>query len=80
MDDNRLKCITSSLNRYRLTITERQLVESVERYFEEAGMLTDLQESILEDIFAERTRWLRKAILSLLDETGRPDKRHGLSC
>ncbi len=65
MDKERLKCITSSLYRYQLTIREKLFIESVERYFNEKGVLTEQQQSILEGIFREKTGWLREAIHSL---------------
>ncbi len=38
MDGEWLKCITSSLHRYQLTIRENLFVESVERCFNEKGV------------------------------------------
>jgi len=66
MDKERLKCILSGLGRYELTRLERQFVESIERYFKQENPLTDQQESILEGIYREKTRWMKKAILSQL--------------
>ena len=59
MDDKRLKCILLGLKRDELTFRERQFIEAVEKYFNEKGMLTEQQESILEGIYREKT-WIRK--------------------
>lgn len=48
MNDKRFKCILVGLNRCELTLREKQFVDAVEKYFNENGILTDQQESILE--------------------------------
>ena len=63
MDQGRFKCILSTLERYGLTLGEEQFVEAVKKYFNENGMLTDQQESILEGIYREKI-WMRKIVLS----------------
>ncbi len=63
MDDKRLKCILVGLKRYELTLREKQFIEAVEKYFNEKGMLTDQQESILEGIYREKI-WMRKTFFS----------------
>ena len=50
MDQKRLKCIISVLERYELTLGEKQFVEAVKKYSNENGKVTDQQESILEGI------------------------------
>ena len=47
MNEDRFKCILSVLNWYELTWREKQFVEAVKRYFNENGILTEQQESIL---------------------------------
>lgn len=66
MDKERLKCILSGLGRYELTGLEKQFVQSIEQYSEQEDLLTDQQESILEGIYREKIRWMKKAILSRL--------------
>jgi transcriptional regulator with GAF, ATPase, and Fis domain len=66
MNKERLRCVISGLSRYELTGLEKQFVQSVEQYFKQENLLTDQQESILEGIYREKTRWLKKAILSQL--------------
>ena len=61
MDDKRLKCILVGLNRYELTLRERQFAERVKKHFKEKGVLTDQQESILEGIYREKI-WIGKTI------------------
>lgn len=56
MNDERLKCILLGLNTYELTLRERQFVEAVKKHFNENGMLTDQQDSILEGIYREKRR------------------------
>jgi uncharacterized membrane-anchored protein len=63
MNEDRFKCILSVLNRYELTWREKQFVEAVKRYFNENGILTEQQESILEGIYREK-KWIRKTIFS----------------
>ena len=65
MNNERLRCIVSGLNRYELTELEQGFVQSVEQYFKHEGRLTEQQESILEGLYSEKTRWIRNAILSI---------------
>jgi hypothetical protein len=66
MDKERLECIMSGLNRYELTGLEKRFVQSVGQYFKEKSMLTDQQESILERVYREKTRFIRNAVFSTL--------------
>lgn len=66
MDKERLKCILSGLRRYELTRMERQFLQSIEEHFKRENRLTDQQESILKGIYREKTRWMKKMILSQL--------------
>ena len=63
MDDKRLQCILLGLKKNELTFRERQFIEAVEKYFNEKGVLTDQQESILEGIYREKV-WIRKTFFS----------------
>lgn len=63
MDNERLKCILSSLEADELTLRERRFVEAVEKYFHEKGKVTDQQESMLEGIYREKA-WIRRAFSS----------------
>ena len=63
MDDKRLKCIVGVLNRYELTLLEKQFVERVKKYFDENGKLTEQQESILEGIFRGK-KWISQTFCS----------------
>jgi uncharacterized membrane-anchored protein len=63
MDQERFKRIRSLLERYELTMREKQFLEAVEKYFSENGKVTDQQESVLEGIYREKM-WIRKAFLS----------------
>jgi uncharacterized membrane-anchored protein len=63
MDQERLKCILSVLERYELTLREKQFVEAVEKYFNENAKITDQQESVLEGIYREKI-WIRNAFIS----------------
>ncbi len=65
MNLERLQCIVSGLSRYELTGLEKRFVQSVERYFNEEGKLTDQQESILEGLYREKTRWTSNGFLSI---------------
>ena len=51
------------LNGYELTLREKQFIEAVEKYFNEKGVLTGQQESILEGIYREKI-WMRKTLFS----------------
>ena len=68
MDKGRPGCIVSGLNRYELTGLETRFVQSVGQYFKENSILTDQQESILEDIYREKTGLIRNAVFSILGE------------
>ncbi len=65
MEKERLKCIVSGLNRYELTELEKGFVGSVEQYFKQEGKLTEQQESILEGLYREKTRFIRYTISSM---------------
>ena len=63
MNWDRFKCILSVLERYELTLREKQFVEAVKKYFNENGQVTDQQGSILEGIYREKN-WMRKTFFS----------------
>ncbi len=65
MDKGRLKCIISGLTRYELTVMEERFIEAVKHYLEERGGLTEQQETMLESLYMEKTKWVRKGILHL---------------
>ena len=65
MNKERLQCIVSGLRRYELTKLEERFVHAVEEYFNENGILTEQQESILEGIYREKTRFFQDAILGM---------------
>ncbi len=69
MDKERLKCIVSGLSRYELTYLEKRFIEAVEQSFEERRGLTEQQESILERLYMEKLRWIRKGIIKLADKS-----------
>ncbi len=60
MDQGRLRSIVSGLGRCELTYLEKQFVGRINEYFEENGILTEQQESILEGIYREKTKWMKK--------------------
>ena len=61
MDKERIRSIVSALRGCELTYLEKQFVGRVKEYFEENGMLTEQQESILQRIYREKTRWMKKS-------------------
>jgi hypothetical protein len=65
MDKGRLKCIISGLSRYELTSLEKRFIEAAKVSFEKQGRLTEQQESMLESLYMEKIRWIRKGIISL---------------
>jgi len=65
MDKGRLKCIMSGLSRYELTFLEKRFIEAAKHCLEEQGGLTEEQESMLEGLYMEKTRWIRSGIISL---------------
>ncbi len=60
MDKGRFGSIVTALGCCELTYLERQFVGRIEEYFEENGMLTEQQESILEGIYRGKIRWTKK--------------------
>ena len=60
MDNERLRSIVSALGSCELTYLEKQFVGRAKEYFEENGMLTEQQESILEGIYRGKIRWTKK--------------------
>jgi hypothetical protein len=62
VDKGRLRSIVSALGHCELTFLERQFVGRVKDSFKENGMLTDQQESILEGIYREKIRWMKKGL------------------
>jgi len=65
MDKRRLKCIMSGLSRYELTVSEERFIEAAKHHMEEQGGLTVQQESVLESLYMEKTKWVRKGIAHL---------------
>jgi hypothetical protein len=61
MDNERLRSIVSALGSCELTYLEKQFVGRAKEYFEENGMLTEQQESILEGIYRGKIRWMKKS-------------------
>ena len=61
MDKERLRSIVSALGSCELTYLEKQFVGRANEYFEENGMLTEQQESILEGIYRGKIRWMKKS-------------------
>ena len=60
MDKGRFGSMVTALGRCELTYLEKQFVGRIEEYFEENGMLTEQQESILEGIYREKVRRIKK--------------------
>ena len=60
MNSERFKCIMAALGRYELTLLEKQFVGRVKEYIQKNGMITEQQESILEGIYREKIRWMKK--------------------
>ena len=65
MDKARLKCIISGLSRYELTSLEKRFVEAAKLSLEKEGRLTEQRESVLERLYMEKTKWIRKGIIRL---------------
>ncbi len=65
MDKGRLKCIISGLCRYELTSWEKRFIEAAKVSLEKQGRLTEQQESILESLYTEKKKWIRKGIITL---------------
>jgi len=56
----RLERMISGLKRPGLTEREKQFIESAAHHYNQTGGLTEQQESILEGIYREKTRFPRK--------------------
>jgi uncharacterized membrane-anchored protein len=56
----RLERMISGLKRPGLTEREKQFIESAAHYYNQTGRLTEQQESILEGIYREKTRFPSK--------------------
>ncbi len=65
MDKARLKSIISGLSRYELTSLEKRFVEEAKASLEKQGRLTEQRESVLESLYMEKTKWIRKGIIKL---------------
>ncbi len=65
MNEGRLKCIISGLSRYELTPLEKRFIEATKHCLEEQGRLTEQQRHILENLYMEKTKWVRKGIIHL---------------
>ncbi len=68
MKRERVQCLMSGLSRYELTGPERECVQSIERHFNQRGVVTNQQESILEDIYLEKTSFIRATIFLHLQQ------------
>jgi predicted DNA-binding protein (MmcQ/YjbR family) len=65
MDKGRIKCIVSGLSRYELNYLEKRFIEAAKHSLEEQSGLTEQQESMLESLYMEKTKWIRKGIINL---------------
>jgi len=65
MNEGRLKCILSGLSRYELTSVEKRFIEAATLSIERQGRLTEQQGAILENLYMEKTKWIRKGIIHL---------------
>jgi hypothetical protein len=65
MNKGRFTCILSGLSRYELTSLEKRFIEAAKHCMEEQGRLTEEQESILESLYLEKTRWIKKGLIHL---------------
>ncbi len=65
MKAERMKCIVLGLERYQLTELERKFVRTAEQQFNRTGSLSKEQETILECIYREKTRFIQNAIFSM---------------
>ena len=66
MEKGRIKCMISGLNRYELTLLEERFIETAKHHLEERGRLTEQQETMLENLYMEKTRWIRNGMAHLL--------------
>ena len=71
MNEGRLKCILSGLSRYELTSVEKRFTEATKHSLEERGRLTEQQGHILESLYMEKTKWVRKGIIHLAKTSNR---------
>ena len=60
MNSDRSKCIMTGLGRYELTLLEKRFVGRVKEYIHKHSMITEQQESILEGIYREKIRWMKR--------------------
>jgi hypothetical protein len=68
MEKGRLKYIISGLSRYELTSLEKRFIEGARHSLEKHCGLTEQQESILEGLYMEKTRWIKKGIINLANK------------
>jgi len=61
MNKERLRSIVTALGCCELTYLEKQFVGRAKEYFEDNGTLTEQQESILEGIYREKFKWMKKS-------------------
>ena len=57
MDKREFRYLTSELRRYELTEIERRFVDLTGRQFNQTGILSEQQETVLRGIYREKTRW-----------------------
>ena len=60
VDKEEFKCIVSVLMNCELSPLEKQFLSRVKEHFEKNGMLTDQQESVLNGIYREKIRWMKR--------------------
>ncbi len=69
MSERRLTCILSGLSRYELTSLEKRFIEVAKHSLEEHGRLTEQQETMLESLYREKTKWIRKGVIHLVQNS-----------
>jgi hypothetical protein len=57
MDKREFRYLTSELRRYELTEIERRFVDLTGRQFNQTGVLSEQQETVLRGIYREKARW-----------------------
>ena len=72
MDKARLNSIISGLSRYELTSLEKRFVKEVKLSLEKQGRLTEQRESVLESLYMEKTKWIRRGIINLAKNPPNP--------
>ncbi len=70
MNAERMRCIISGIKRFELTEDEAEFICCAEERLKRTKLLSETAELILEEIYSQKTEFIRDSIMSMLKQDG----------